>query len=449
MRFLPKSLGRRLLLVAAILYALVSLLSWIAINAAVERPARRAVDAQMETLTRELRGRWTTAQITGVFPSQFDLRDFHWSVSDARGEVYLSEVFEAEGIIAPELTGGEGAREVRTIASPIGELSVLQEVRAESLPALPGSGPSDPILVTYTVAISSARYEELIAERVDALRRAALGAFAGFGVLMLILIVILVALVLAPLRRLDRAAERYAEGESLKIDGQYPSEIQAVVENLNTSIDRNEKLVERTRRYIGKIAHDLKHPLAVTRNVLSHDGDPEIARSRLEAMGSMLDRYAQLATSIGPDGPHPALGVRPFLEGAREGFLLLYRSAPLAIDLDCPPDLTLRMAETDLDAIVANLMSNAHRHARSRILVTASRQGGHVRITVEDDGPGLTEEARRKAMSWGERLDTSAPGSGFGLAIVADQAALYAGDLMLERSERLGGLSASVTLPEV
>ncbi|MEM6914211.1 MAG: HAMP domain-containing sensor histidine kinase, partial [Pseudomonadota bacterium] len=372
--------------------------------------------------------------------------ELYWSVTDENGGIFRSDVFDAEAFAPPDLVGTGGEALMEVIASPIGDLAALQQRRAETLPVTPGTEALAPVSVTYTVAMSAARFEELVAERADALRQAALRGFALFGALMLGLIIVLVALVLRPLRRLDRAAERYGEGESATIEGAFPSEIQAVVENLNASIDRNAKLVERTRRYIGKIAHDLKHPLAVTQNAISHGGDPEMAKSRLTSMGAILDRYAQLATSIGPDGPHPTLAVRPFLEDAREGFLLLYRSAPLAIDLDCDPDLTLRIAESDFDAIVANLMTNAHRHANARIRVSAQIQGAAFILTIEDDGKGLDDEAMKRAMSWGERLDTSAPGSGFGLAIVSDLAGLYGGGLNLERSEMLGGLRATINL---
>ena len=74
------------------------------------------------------------------------------------------------------------------------------------------------------------------------------------------------------------------------------------------------------------------------------------------------------------------------------------------------------------------------------------RRDDAVVLAVEDDGPGLDEAARRKATSWGKRLDATAPGSGFGLAIVADLAALYEGELSLGRSDELGGLRADVAL---
>lgn len=449
MRGLPKSLRRRLLLIACLLYALVCGLSWLVIDASIEKPARRAVDGQLEALARELRGVWATAQITGFPPDLPNTGDLHWSIADEQGEVFLSEVLASEGIELPSFAQDGDGFVYREVESSLGPLAIAQRSNRESPPAAPGAAETELVLVTYTAAMSAARYDDLVAERADALRQAALSGFVAFGALMLAVILALVAIVLVPLRRLERAAKRYGAGETNKIEGAYPSEIGAIVENLNNSIDRNEKLVERTRRYIAKIAHDLKHPIAIIRNALTMGDNTDVAMARLDSMDATLDRYSALATSIGPEGPHPAFPLAPLLEDARDSFLLLYRSAPLEIDLRCDPGLRLRMAQSDLDAILTNLMANAHRHAGSRILLSAEAESGGLALFVEDDGSGLDAEAREKAVAWGARIDTSAPGSGFGLAIVADLAGLYGGTLALEASDDLGGLKSIVRLPRV
>jgi len=417
----------------------------LAIMNAVERPARRAVNGQLESLARELRGVWATVQITGVYPETAAPGDLHWSIVDSRGEVFLSEVLDAEGVVLPDLGEAEGSYRHGIVDTAIGTLALAQQTRMESPPVAQGEREGEAVAVTYTAAMNAPRHADLIAERADALRQAALRAFLAFGALMLGVIAALVAVVLIPLRRLDRAAEAYDAGETVKIEGHHPSEIAAIVAKLNASIDRNASLVERTRRYIGKIAHDLKHPLAIARNALATGDGKETATGRLVAMDATLDRYASLATSIGPDGPQPAFPLAPFLDDAKAGFELLYRATPVTIRVDCDPALAVRMARSDLDAMVTNLMSNAHRHARSRIEVTASAQSGALRLSIADDGPGLDEESRSQATAWGERLDSATPGSGFGLAIVTDLAELYDGTLTLNQSD-LGGLDVTITL---
>jgi signal transduction histidine kinase len=65
---------------------------------------------------------------------------------------------------------------------------------------------------------------------------------------------------------------------------------------------------------------------------------------------------------------------------------------------------------------------------------------------VEDDGPGLSPEQRKKIGKRGLRLDETKPGSGLGLSIVGDLATSYHGRLALDASAH-GGLKATLELP--
>jgi signal transduction histidine kinase len=71
-----------------------------------------------------------------------------------------------------------------------------------------------------------------------------------------------------------------------------------------------------------------------------------------------------------------------------------------------------------------------------------------LRIIVDDDGRGLSEAERAQVSRRGQRLDESKPGSGLGLSIVVDLAALYGGSLSLG-SAPIGGLRAELVLPAV
>jgi signal transduction histidine kinase len=98
--------------------------------------------------------------------------------------------------------------------------------------------------------------------------------------------------------------------------------------------------------------------------------------------------------------------------------------------------------------MVGNLLDNACKWARSRVSLSATRNGAFSSFTVlvDDDGPGLTEEERACAVKRGQRLDETKPGSGLGLSIVADLAHLYKGRFELEPSPD-GGLRARLQLP--
>jgi len=125
----------------------------------------------------------------------------------------------------------------------------------------------------------------------------------------------------------------------------------------------------------------------------------------------------------------------------------IHTSRGIDIAVECPPALYFRGERQDLEEMAGNLMDNACKWAKTRVLVEVAKLDGRsFRLVVADDGPGLAPEDRGRVMDRGERLDESVPGSGLGLSIVRDIAKLYGGSLALEKAA-IGGLSAELTLP--
>ena len=75
-----------------------------------------------------------------------------------------------------------------------------------------------------------------------------------------------------------------------------------------------------------------------------------------------------------------------------------------------------------------NIVSNARRHGRPPILVTAEQRDRHFRICVEDHGPGVDEELVPRLFERFERGGEG--GSGLGLAIARAYANAHGGDLV-------------------
>jgi signal transduction histidine kinase len=103
--------------------------------------------------------------------------------------------------------------------------------------------------------------------------------------------------------------------------------------------------------------------------------------------------------------------------------------------------------------MAGNLVDNACKWASSRVFVEVwvdsppePGAGPMLRIIVDDDGRGLSSAERAKVSQRGQRLDESKPGSGLGLSIVIDLAALYGGSLSLGNAP-IGGLRAELVLP--
>jgi signal transduction histidine kinase len=119
------------------------------------------------------------------------------------------------------------------------------------------------------------------------------------------------------------------------------------------------------------------------------------------------------------------------------------------IDWDADDALVFLGERQDLQEMAGNLMENACKWRRRRIKASAALIApGRLRLTVEDDGPGLPAEARDTALKRGQRLDEDTPGSGLGLSIVSELATAYGGAVALGDS-RLGGLRVDLDLPGV
>jgi signal transduction histidine kinase len=128
----------------------------------------------------------------------------------------------------------------------------------------------------------------------------------------------------------------------------------------------------------------------------------------------------------------------------------IYHDRGIAIDVEAPTPVRFKGEQPDLEEMVGNLVDNACKWARSRVSieVMAETDGAQsvAHILVDDDGPGLDADQREQVTHRGQRMDETKPGSGLGLSIVVELAALYGGSLTLDTAP-IGGLRAELVLP--
>ena len=124
----------------------------------------------------------------------------------------------------------------------------------------------------------------------------------------------------------------------------------------------------------------------------------------------------------------------------------LHRHRGITLDYVGPDELTVACDPQDFSEIIGNLADNGAKWACTYVRVSALRNKGHVLIKVEDDGPGVPEDAVETVFELGKKLDERKPGSGLGLAISREVATLYGGRVWLERSPT-GATVACLELP--
>ncbi len=264
---------------------------------------------------------------------------------------------------------------------------------------------------------------------------------------------------LRPLRRLQQAVTSIREGKAEKLEGEYPSEIQPVAEELNLLIQSNSEIVDRARTQVGNLAHALKTPLSVLTNESSvHKGALAVkVNEQTQVMRDQINLYLDRARRAARAQTLGAVTeLEPVLAGLARTLMRIHQEKGVRIELDCPAHLKFRGERQDLEEMAGNLLDNASKWANKRVLVEVWPSRGvdvadarsFIDIAVSDDGPGLPANKRADALKRGKRLDETKPGSGLGLNIVSETAAMYGGTVILDDS-KLGGLRVILRLPSI
>jgi signal transduction histidine kinase len=318
----------------------------------------------------------------------------------------------------------------------------LRVVEREIRPAGPQSSP-----YSYAVAGDAAEIERDLSE----FRTMLIAALGVLGLGLVVATLFQVRFGLAPLRAIRHDLAAIRSGDAERLEGELPTEIRPLQQELNALIQSNREIVERARTHVGNLAHALKTPLSVITNEAREKDGPLAGKviEQAELMRTQITHHLDRARVAARSG---AIGditdVDGVLNGLKRALDRIYEGRALELSVTCSPGLRFQGEKQDFEEMVGNLLDNACKWAKSRVWVTASRAGsdGNFEVLVDDDGPGLTGAERAKAVKRGQRLDETKPGSGLGLSIVADLAHLYKGRFELEPSPQ-GGLRARLELP--
>lgn len=287
--------------------------------------------------------------------------------------------------------------------------------------------------------------------QVAAFRRQLLGWFGAVALVMLFAISLVMRSILRPLRQIEREIGEIEEGRRAELSAHFPSELRGVARNLNLLIGSERARSERYMHTLSNLAHSLKTPLAAIRSLLGEQPRSELAQrieSQVERMNDIV-RYqlrkpaSQTLDSLGL----PAIAIAEELRGLADAMSKVYKARQPEITLDVGEDALFRGDRGDFLELAGNLLDNACKWCAARVSfrVRELPGGTGIELVVADDGPGIPEEAAERLLQRGMRLDESAPGHGIGLAVVADIARSYGGDVHIGRSAA-GGAEITVTL---
>ena len=438
-----KSLASRLVVSAAIWCALLLSASGFTLSALFGDAVRNSFDARLAVLLEGVVAGTTVAEDGRLDLSlqlgepRFDqpFSGWYWQISDGEQPVRRSSSLWAQALVLPHPESEEVV--LAEVPGP-SEQTLRVLVRPILLP-----GQDEPYWYAVAGDESELRGPKNRFDRLLALTLAML--FAG----VLAAILIQVRFGLQPLFRIQRALSAIRSGESRRLEGAYPSEIQPLARELNALIDHSETLIERAQTHVGNLAHGLKTPLSVLANEARDDRSSfgELVDRQTTLMRQQVEHHLSRARAAATSN---ILGARseiaPVLADLKRTLERIHGERDISIEVDSPSNLIFRGARHDLEEMLGNLMDNACKWARSRVRVRAGRREDTILLTIEDDGDGLPPSKRDEVLKRGRRLDESVPGTGLGLSIVVDLASLYGGGLELGDAD-LGGLSVRLRLP--
>lgn len=263
-------------------------------------------------------------------------------------------------------------------------------------------------------------------------------------------VVIQVRVGLTPLFALRKEIAEVRRGKSDRILASYPTELTPLADELNALMAHNQDVVERQRTHVGNLAHALKTPLSVMLTEAEQQpGDlAGVVTRQAEAMRRQVDHHLRRARAAArTQGLGERTSVAEVLDELSRTLGAIYAAKPMSIDWDADEDLFFLGERQDLLELAGNAMENACKWGRSRVRVRAVGDTEDLlKLTIEDDGPGLTQEQVSAVLPRGARLDETAPGSGLGLNIIEELARSYGGKLALGQG-KLGGLLVTLDLP--
>jgi signal transduction histidine kinase len=275
------------------------------------------------------------------------------------------------------------------------------------------------------------------------------------------------------LRRVDTITAKAKTIVAGDLSGRLPlagtgDELDRLVQNLNSMLDRISVLVAGLHEVSDNIAHDLKTPLTRLRSraeqALQFAKTPEEYRLALEkvidesdALIRVFDALLMIARAEAGAGPEGMVDFDAACVARDVGELYepLAEDSGINLSLDIEPGLILHGSRELIGQALANLVDNALKYgalpdekpSQADVVVAAKRKGKLVEISVADHGPGIAPDDRGRVQERFVRLENSRsrPGSGLGLALAAAVARLHNGTLRFE--DNSPGLTAVLAFP--
>jgi two-component system osmolarity sensor histidine kinase EnvZ len=254
---------------------------------------------------------------------------------------------------------------------------------------------------------------------------------------------------LSPVTRLAAAAEAFGRGQILPYRPRGATEVRAAGAAFLDMRARIERHLDQRTLMLSGVSHDLRAPLTRMKlglSMMPPDAETQDLQGDVEDMVRLVDEFLAFARGDAMEETalvEPQSLVDQVVEKARRAGLPVSLGLCLGVgQVELRPQAMIRALD--------NLVGNAVRYG-NRAVVSYAITDKALRLTVEDDGPGIPKDKRDEALLPFARLDAARDpnrggGVGLGLSIASDVARSHGGVLRLGESADLGGLQADMVL---
>ena len=275
------------------------------------------------------------------------------------------------------------------------------------------------------------------------------GWMMGSGVILFALALLFMRKQIGPVLRLAAAADGFGRGldvPSFRPEGAL--EVRQAAAAFLVMRERIQRQITQRTEMLAGVSHDLRTPLTRIKLQLAMLGDgPEIEDLKADVadMETMIDGYLAFARGEGHEQ-----AVATDLTALLNEVVSSARREGAQIEATIDDGLHLALRPQAMKRCLANLLSNAVRHAAHIWLVAGASGPRFVEIVIDDDGPGIADEHLDEVFKPFYRIDPSrnrqTGGTGLGLTIARDVVRSHGGELRLGRAPQ-GGLRCQLRLP--
>jgi two-component system CheB/CheR fusion protein len=240
------------------------------------------------------------------------------------------------------------------------------------------------------------------------------------------------------------------------------TDMRTQVEAMQHRADAQADEIERRRKFMLRLGHELRNPLAPIRATvytIQRLGDPRLQRAcevlerQVEVMVRLLDDLTEATRAdarVGRILPQPVVlqealrtaadAMRAAAQAKRQHLAVIVPDVPITFEAD----------PARLQQMLLNLLGNAVKYTpdEGHVSVTGTIESDMVAVHIEDDGPGISDELLPhlfELFARGTRTAALEEGLGVGLAVVKELATLHGGTIAVRSGER--GALFSLRLP--